>query len=546
MLQGPDPDLFRISVNNARWYCDPLPACDIAPATEDRWPSVTTIKKAWSKPFRKRLPTGETVPLDAYRAAEFTLDRLPAITALADDPLAAITLISTSAGRFLNKAANRGTGVHEILETLAAGQTVDELTLDPTVATFLPACEAFVTDWSPTWVAAEVIAVNRTIGYAGTADAIVSLNVDGKPWVCLVDWKTRGGDHGAYEEEIAQIGGYSLAEYLIAKSPIDGTPIRVPSPHLDAGLIVSINSSGYLPYPVDLDEARAAFKAMHVSWVQHREGQAAARRGRRNPLIATSTRGNGDQPAAGSDAGDTSSESEPATGPTLALPALTARIDWLRTRIRALPPAARDEAARMWPDGVPRKADDLTSHDQVDRIVACLWDIEGAHGVPFPDPDPSDETEATPPREEPPVASGPNPIDQSVDWADRGKALLALLDDEPLARACAAVAGCDTKRMTERDHLALTAVVTQVSDPAGAIQAAWHGPDPDIICHPQAAQILAQAHGGTKQTALTAAKAYARAFGLDIPRSLADAASNPLLAALVATRANTPNTQETQ
>lgn len=55
MLHGPNPDMFRTKVHNARWYCDPLPGCDLAPATQDKWPSVTTIKKAWSKPFRKSL-----------------------------------------------------------------------------------------------------------------------------------------------------------------------------------------------------------------------------------------------------------------------------------------------------------------------------------------------------------------------------------------------------------------------------------------------------------------------------------------------------------
>jgi hypothetical protein len=680
MLSGPDADLFRVQVNNARWYCDPLPACDIAPATDERWPAVSTVKKAWSKPFRKKLPTGETVPLDAFRAAEFAVDKLAAIKALADDRAAAITLIATSAGRFLNAAANRGTGVHTVLEELGIGHQIDQLLVDDAVRPFVAACRAFVADWQPSWVAAEFIAINRTLGYAGTADAVVTIERDGKPWTALVDWKTRGGAHGAYEEEIAQIGGYSLAEYIVVRSP-DGTPVRMLPPGLDGGLIVSITKDGYLPYPIDLEEAQAAFRAMHTSWREHRDGQKAARRGRQNPLIAVQKIGVGARAmqqagaAAETFAADRSKVEPPddgfrpgctcgLIGPSAAVddehldhcalrkpeirqvdivlhgkddetitdyragvwsagdreifgltyggsethmcygldyfkppevlaerqhegherfyfdaggngrpvyadrdelerafkalgliddasaPGLEARVDWMRARIAALTPAAKIEAGRMWPDDTPRKAEHIVDHDQIDRISKCLWQVETAHGLSFPDPDPADDTPTPAPEPDKPLTA--KPADDAVDWANKGKALLALLDDEPLAHACAVVAGCHNTRMTQLRYQALQAVVTQVGSPGGAIRAEWHGPNPDITVVAQAEQIMAlgaaQATGAptaTKRIGLTAARNAAHTHGLPVPKSLGEAATSPLLAALTASGTNTHNPQET-
>ncbi len=285
MLRGPEPEPFRTQSYGARWYLDPLPDCQIAPATKDKWPSVTTIKKAWSKPFRKKLPTGETVPLDALWAAEFIADNLTAVTALGEDRGAIVTLCATAPARRLNAAADRGTGVHTLLENIAAGVGLDSMLLDPAVEPFAPACHEFIADWAPVWVAAEILCFNRDVGFAGTADSIITIQLDGKPFTAIVDWKSRGNAHGCYEDEVAQLGGYSLAEYIVVRSPIDGRPMRMEMPALDGGLIVSITADSYQLYPVDLGEAQIAFVGMHQSWLAHRGGQKAARKARQHPLL---------------------------------------------------------------------------------------------------------------------------------------------------------------------------------------------------------------------------------------------------------------------
>jgi hypothetical protein len=438
-LHGPDPDLFRTEVYGARWYVDPLPGDNLTPATDERWPSVTTIKKAWSKPFRKKLETGELVSLDAFWAAEFIVDHLDTVESLSDDRAAALALVAAAPARRLNSFANRGTGVHTVMEDLMAGKGVGFV--EPAVEPFVAGCKAFVEDWAPVPVASEFVVVNRTIGFGGTGDAILTLQLNGGTWVVLVDYKSRGGEHGCYEEDVAQIGGYSLAEYMVVLGP-DGRPMRMALPALDAGLVVSLTTEGYAAYPVDLDEAAEAFLRMRESWEGHREGQKAARRGRGNPLVLASSGSEG--PPAPNDAAApaatapqepaTNGAEEPATpveqAPTPWQPPIynarqpcpacgvepgvlhlgtcdpsvvppqspalvAARIGWLRGRVDAIKTVdgGRAVLARHWsehpevptfPKGGP------TTPAEVDVVSAICWAAEGELGLPFPaDDDPA-------------------------------------------------------------------------------------------------------------------------------------------------------------
>jgi hypothetical protein len=93
------PDNFQTRRNGTRYYCDPLPTCEIAPATDKAWPGFSSLKP--SKPFRKSVPwvdlaTGEVakraVSLDVARALAY-LQTVPDMRPfmgdewLADNPL---------------------------------------------------------------------------------------------------------------------------------------------------------------------------------------------------------------------------------------------------------------------------------------------------------------------------------------------------------------------------------------------------------------------------------------------------------------------------
>jgi hypothetical protein len=182
----------------------------------------------------------------------------------------------------LRDAAARGTNVHLMFERgLRGGKHLTDPMDGDAGAEYEPAVRAFMDDHQPELVAAELVCINRGLnadlvndrtrrarpefggGYGGTADAIV--RIGGKTY--LVDWKSRGedSDHNAYPEEAAQIGAGAGADYYIAE---DGGAARVPVPHLDGGLIVSVRPDGCRVYPIDIDAAIAQWQALHTWWIR--------------------------------------------------------------------------------------------------------------------------------------------------------------------------------------------------------------------------------------------------------------------------------------
>ena len=560
LRRGPDPDLFRVDHYGARWYRDPLPACDIAPATNDKWPSVSTIKKAWSKPFRKKLPDGSrTVPLDAYWAAEFVVNNLPAVNALAGDPAAAIALICDAGGRTLNRAAQRGTATHEILETLAAGQDVHEVDVPDDARPYIPACRAFIADWSPRFLFTEVVAINRTLGFGGTFDCIAEFA--GRRWI--IDYKSRGGDHGCYEEEIAQLGGYSLAEYIVLDDGAGGA-YRAPMPEVDGAMVVSLNADGYAAYPIDLDQAQAAFRSMHVSWREHRAGQKAARAARGKPMIPTrspavATHGASDGAGGGEGAASTVTDapSPPAIAATVRTddtPASPARIEWLRGRVAAITAAGHepDLLARWDANMCPPPIGAGYTDEQVSMAASWCAAVEADHEMTWPAIDPliAEAFPGAAPVDETPPAPRPDPWADAKMWADRAKALLDGFDEaEIVAIAAAAGMSKDDSRMNATRYRNLEAIVAQLGDPNGAVELAYDAYGPHVVPAADAAARMAEACTGGpdgkrlgRSAALARAKALAKDLGLPAPRSLVKAAEHPLLAALVAAGHGTPTT----
>ena len=532
------PDDFRVTIRGARWYQDPLPGCTIAPATKDRWPAVSTVKKAWGKPFRKKLPTGDVVPLDAYWAATYAIEHRDEIDLLA--PEQAIAEIALASGRTLERAAARGTDIHVVIEDLVAGRDVDEVLLSDEARPYLTACLAFVADCKPTPILAEVVAINRTIGYGGTLDAIII--IDGVTY--LVDWKTRSGEHGGYEEEAAQVGAYASAEYIIDADHRDLLP------RIDAGLIVSLTETSYELYPIDLDAAADAFREMRDCWDLRRTGSSKARKAIGSPM----------NPA------DLS----------------TQRAQWLASRVATLKvsyPDALTELAARWPAGVPTFKDGGHTDDDLLLLSLLISDVEARHSVTFGgDKDPDCQP------------APPHVIDALVDRAKNLPTDLAQIVERrgvdlgiPHVRS----RGFQLRHVAQVEailgeveamHDARRQMVVDVLAPATdgdldlimAIEAAcgvdhqapWTSAQVDraaaivlaidglwlsygetdgrmaVVALASTEQRLVELYG-SKKDALAACKQIAEAHGLDKPRSVADAAGNPALIAYAAAGAST-------
>jgi hypothetical protein len=253
-LLGPaDADHFRVKVGRFgdRFYCDPLPGCDIAEATDQTWPSISTVKKAsgqdWSYVAMKRCATAVAEHPELF--AGNNLDGAYEQFKVADK-------------HYKNIAFNRGTIIHLWMEDLLSGEPPRTFTpfdlevnkLKPEAleeaTRYLSAVKAWFDTYEPQLVAKEVVCIHRTlngVGYGGTADAII--RIDGKLY--MADWKSRGSDHDAYAEEAAQVAALAGAEYMIVTDET-GNPVRRLLPDFEGGLIVSIKTDGCRTYPVAL------------------------------------------------------------------------------------------------------------------------------------------------------------------------------------------------------------------------------------------------------------------------------------------------------
>jgi hypothetical protein len=249
-LHGPaHPDTFRVKVGRYgdRHYYDPLPACDIAPACEDVWPSVTTIKRAAGKDWSWT---------SLERAADYLARRAKELDGLNAAEIHTRLLEVNKAG--LNRAGNRGSSIHQLIEARAAGKTLlaDEMVAE--AKAYIPAVDAFLDDCQPEWLLSEVVIMNRAVGYGGTGDA--GIVIDGQRY--FVDWKTRrsADKHNAYDEECWQVAAYMRGEYMIVDR--DGQATRERVPEFDGGLIVSLAPEGYRLYPIYVDQAWETFQEL--------------------------------------------------------------------------------------------------------------------------------------------------------------------------------------------------------------------------------------------------------------------------------------------
>jgi len=270
VMRGPEhAENYRMKVGRykERWYRDPLPSDDIAPAVADDevYPSVSTAKgasgKDWSYVTLKRIAHSYDLADIAAKGFYERYERFKVINQLA-----------------LTEAMRRGTNVHTWAECIAYG-VPQYLRPDGDGGAYFPIVDKLFADLQPKLVAAEFVCIHRTLnglGYGGTSDGI--FEIDGKLY--MVDWKSRGedSDHACYPEEAGQIGAYVGAEYVIVADDDPSNPHgakRMRMPQLDGGLIVSIKPDSYEVYPVDLDKAIDHWQSMHAWWVARRsEGGA--------------------------------------------------------------------------------------------------------------------------------------------------------------------------------------------------------------------------------------------------------------------------------
>ena len=256
-----DPERFRVLYRGGRRYVDREPADGTWEPTgeKDKLINCTTVAKAISSDAFFKKVGSSRVPLDALRVAKYADENLERLAGMESDER--IEAMATAATRDLNRAAERGTAVHSLIEALLKGQP--PLILDGEAEQYLDIAEKVATDFADQLTHMEVVAFHRNhpergLDYAGTFDGF------GKS--VFLDWKTRGPDakHGAYEKEVAQLGLGTLCSYYFDVDR-DGNLVRTAMPSFDELLVVSIRPDSYEVYPIDpVLAADVAEKAIEV------------------------------------------------------------------------------------------------------------------------------------------------------------------------------------------------------------------------------------------------------------------------------------------
>jgi len=533
-LTGQRPDA---TIERDRWGRYRIPHPDTGKVQS--WTRATTLAgtladrfglEQWSK---RNVVLGLGARADLYpQAAACTPDN--------KDTLNGIVAQAEEASK-AKAGANLGTALHRFTERLDAGETVRvpdpwARDVDAYRQVMSAAGVAIVDGWL------ERVLVVPQIDAAGTCDRLVNA----MDWTLprIGDLKT-GQDVVRYSMvEIAlQLAIYSRATHWF--DPATRRLHEMPPVDQDRALVmhVPVGQGVCTLYEVDIAAGWGAVGlAVAVrEWRKRKDlaeqmvvigttGNPAERQTLSEPPVQALSRGNGDQPAAGSTAGDTGLESEPAAGPTLAP---TDRVDWLRVRIEAIQAAGYiNELALTWPTGTPTLKQGGLTDAHVDAIARVCDIVETAHRLPFGDTDPLfagfDKNPGVALERAVTEARVPQPT--AHEWAERARALLAPLEDEAVQHAVAVCAGAVGQKMTRQLHNNVAALVTELNDPEGAVALEI---DADgryfIVSLPHATNRLQAVSG-----ALKSAKAHAKTLGLPVPRSLSKAAESPLLAALVA------------
>lgn len=166
---------------------------------ENYWSVTTIISGGLPKPAL--LPWGiKMVAEGAVRLA----DTLPAL--VAEDPDAAVRMLKGLPYAQRDRAADLGTLIHAATEAYVLGKPFPKW--PKTIAQQMDGFKAFLKDYEPEYIATEASVYNRKQRYAGTLDAIAT--IDGR--TLLLDMKT--SKKAIYPEVALQLAAYRFAEFI--------------------------------------------------------------------------------------------------------------------------------------------------------------------------------------------------------------------------------------------------------------------------------------------------------------------------------------------
>jgi hypothetical protein len=211
-------------------------------------PGVTTILNA-------ALPKPELINWAGKTTASYAVDRWDELGELPPSK----RLEALNGARFEDRdaGARRGTEVHRLAETLAAGGQVD---VPDELAGHVEAYVDFLNTFEPVPLLIEGVVANRTVGYCGTVDLVAEMR--GTVW--LLDVKTARS--GIFGQDALQICAYSRAETYLAADDVEAPLSELGIQRCGA---VHVRADGWDLRPVETgDDVWTMFR--HLAWVARR------------------------------------------------------------------------------------------------------------------------------------------------------------------------------------------------------------------------------------------------------------------------------------
>lgn len=215
-------------------------------------PSVTSIIRLIDK-------SGPLVGWAKRETAASAVRNLDALVAMRKEggADAAINWLKTIPDYQRDRAGDRGTSIHQIVEQIIRGQSPE---IPEELGPYVAAYHGFVREWAPKYIAAEQMVCSLKHGYAGTFDAVAVIG--NERW--LIDWKT---GTGVYSETALQLAAYGAAEFI--GRPGDPRKYRVPRATRFGVIHITPQGAELVPFDVTRSDFAVFLRCLEVwHWTQ--------------------------------------------------------------------------------------------------------------------------------------------------------------------------------------------------------------------------------------------------------------------------------------
>ncbi|MEV0444027.1 hypothetical protein AB0I84_41660 [Streptomyces spectabilis] len=179
------------------------------------------------------------------------------------DPAGAVDYLKNAHRRESKAAADLGSAAHDLFERLCRGETINPRHVHVDVKKHVKHFSEFLQVTQPTFLHLEEAVWSDTHGYAGSFDAIAT--IDGE--TVLLDWKT---SKSVYDSVALQLSAYRYADRIILAESGESVPV----PEITGGAVVHVRPEGWKLVPVECGPAVFdVFKALRQVFDWERTGK---------------------------------------------------------------------------------------------------------------------------------------------------------------------------------------------------------------------------------------------------------------------------------